>query len=82
MYFPSGDHCGSRSITELVLVKLRASPFSAGTVITSPRDVNSARAPVGEIAGDPSRLPTVTRRVRSSGKSPCTRMGTALDFRS
>ena len=37
---PSGDHAGSRSADPLELVKLRTSPFSAGTVKISPRDVD------------------------------------------
>src|ERR1035438_8283271 len=36
MVLPSGDHAGVRSMTPGVLVKLRTSPFSAGTVRTSP----------------------------------------------
>ena len=51
MLLPSGDHCGSRSITPGVLVRLRGSPFSAGTVMISPRAANTARAPLGDTAG-------------------------------
>src|SRR5438874_3850666 len=46
---PSGDHDGSRSATAGVCVRLRTSPFSAGTVKISPRASNTARAPEGEI---------------------------------
>ena len=36
-------------MTPGVEVRLRVSPFSAGTVRISPRASNSARAPVGEM---------------------------------
>ena len=51
MDLPSGDHAGVRSITPGVLVRLRTSPFSAGTVSTSPCASNTARTPVGEMRG-------------------------------
>ena len=50
MDFPLGDHPGSRSATAGVCVKLRTSPFSAGTEKISPRASNTARIPDGEIA--------------------------------
>src|SRR5664279_3990470 len=46
MLLPSGDHSGSRSITPGVFVRLRASPFSAGTVMMSPRAVFAARGDI------------------------------------
>ena len=49
MLAPSGDQDGSRSWTPGVRVRLRASPFFAGRVSTSPRYPNTARAPVGEM---------------------------------
>ena len=58
MLLPSGDHTGSRSMTAGLLVRLRGSPFSAGTVRISPRASNTARAPVGEISAFRSRLAT------------------------
>ena len=45
---PSGDQIGERSCTPVELVRLRTSPFSAGTVTISPRNSNAARTPVGE----------------------------------
>src|SRR5437879_4406939 len=45
---PSGDHAGLRSFAPGVLVRLRISPFSAGTVRISPRASNTARVPVGD----------------------------------
>ena len=49
MVLPSGLHEGSRSAAPGVLVRLRVSPFSAGTVKISPCASNAARAPVGEM---------------------------------
>ena len=49
MRVPSGDHAGDRSCAPGVFVRLRASPFSAGTVTISPRNSNTARAPVGDM---------------------------------
>ena len=48
MDFPSGDQAGLRSWTPGVIVRLRGSPFSAGTVTISPRNSKTARAPVGD----------------------------------
>ena len=50
MVLPSGLHEGSRSAVPGVLVRLRVSPFSAGTVKISPWASKTARAPVGERA--------------------------------
>ncbi len=58
--FPSGDHDGLRSITPGVSVRLRTSPFSAGTVRISPRASKSARIPVGDTRGLIRRWPTFT----------------------
>src|SRR2546429_2942635 len=60
--FPSGDHAGSRSTTAVVLVKLRMSPFSAGTVKISPRTPNTARAPVGEMSAERILLGSIFRK--------------------
>ena len=45
---PSGDHAGAARAPPVVLVRLRGSPFSAGTVTISPRNSNAARAPDGD----------------------------------
>ncbi len=55
------------------------SPFSAGTVRTSPRAVNAARLPFGERAGEASFLSTFTKRGRTSGRSPESRTGTCVE---
>ena len=60
MLWPSGDQRGSRSITPVVCVRLRGSPFSAGTVMISPRASNTARTPFGEMSAFSSRLATLT----------------------
>jgi hypothetical protein len=49
MDLPSGDHAGSRSATAGLLVMLRMSPLSVGTVKISPQASKTARAPVGDI---------------------------------
>src|SRR5690242_3131718 len=49
-YFPSGDHAGARSAEPDDWVRLRTSPFSAGTVTISPRASIAARLAVGESA--------------------------------
>src|SRR5207237_882934 len=68
--FPSGDHAGSRSTTAVVLVKLRMSPFSAGTVKISPRTPNTARAPVGEMSAERILLGSIFRKCgRTSARS-------------
>ena len=56
MLCPSGDHTGSRSITVVLLVRLRGSPLSAGTVRISPRASNTARSPVRRDIGIPQPL--------------------------
>ena len=48
MCAPSGDHTGLRSWTPEVAVRLRAFPFSAGSVRMSPLASNAARTPVGD----------------------------------
>ena len=45
---PSGDQTGERSCAAVVLVRLRTSPFSAGTVTISPRNSTATRTPEGE----------------------------------
>ena len=49
---PSGDQTGVRSAAPGVRVRLRASPFWAGTEKISPRAEKSARAPLGESEAD------------------------------
>ena len=56
MRLPSGDQAGSRSATAGLLVRLRMSPFSAGTVTISPWISKTARAPVGEMLAFRMRL--------------------------
>ena len=74
---PSGDQAGLRSITPGVLVRFRASPFSSGTVMISPRPSNTARTPLGEIDALVRRVATFTKRSRTSSRSPVTLMLTA-----
>ena len=56
-------------MTPVVFVRLRASPFSAGTERISPRASKTARAPVGE--SDPLRMrsPTFCKRGRTEAMS-------------
>src|SRR4051812_42867432 len=49
---PSGDQVPAPSRTPEELVRLRISPFSAGTEKISPRAVSRARLPVGEMDAD------------------------------
>src|SRR5256885_13888520 len=67
--FPSGDHAGQRSFAAGVLVKLRSSPFSRGTVKISPRNSIAARAPEGEIAPTRTYFFPLTKRGRVSTRS-------------
>jgi hypothetical protein len=60
MDFPSGDQTGSRSKTPGEFVRLRGSPFSAGTVRISPRASKTARAPFGEMSAFRKRFATFT----------------------
>src|SRR5712692_1620449 len=78
MYLPSGDHAGSRSATPDVFVRLRISPFFAGTVKTSPRASNRARLPLGDSVPLRIYAASLTREVRNTGKSPDTRISIAL----
>ena len=71
MDFPSGDQAGSRSTTSVVFVKLRMSPFSAGTVRISPRTPKTARAPVGEMPAKRIRCGSIFWKCgRTSARSP------------
>jgi hypothetical protein len=45
---PSGDHTGARSAASELRVRLRALPFSVGTVKISPLASMRARTPVAE----------------------------------
>ena len=78
-FWPSGDHDGSRSATAGERVRLRTSPFSAGTVRISPRASNATRLPPGDSAGAPSFFSTFAKRGRTSGKSPARRTSTGFD---
>src|SRR5215470_2791690 len=69
MDLPSGDHTGDRSCAPTVLVRLRESPFSAGTVTISPRNSNTALAPVGEIEAFRMYREPFTYRARVSTRS-------------
>ena len=62
---PSGDQAGSRSAAPGELVRLRTSPFLAGTVRISPRASKTARTPVGDRPAFCSCLPTLTNCGRS-----------------
>ena len=73
---PSGDHAGARSALPLALVRLRASPFSAGIVNTSPRASTATRRPAGEIASAVTRLVTSFHCGIIQGKSPAAEIGT------
>ena len=70
MNLPSGDQAGSRSAEPLELVRLRASPFSAGIVKISPRASTNTRLPVGEMPRFVMRLVTSSQRGIIQGKSP------------
>ena len=69
---PSGDHAGDRSCAAAVLVRLRGSPFSAGTVTISPRNSNAARAPVGDSVAPRTYFAPFTNRGRISTRSAAT----------
>ena len=45
---PSGDQRGKRSATPELRVTFSTAPYSAGTVKTSPRALNTPRFPVGD----------------------------------
>ena len=67
------------------LVRLRISPFSAGTVRISPRAPNTARKPVGEMSELEILFATFKKRVRKCGSSPEMRISTLCavpDFKS
>ena len=70
MCVPSGDQAGARSALPLLAVRLRTSPFSAGTVKISPRASNTARLPVGDSATFCTRSTTSVQWGRAQGKSP------------
>ena len=72
MDLPLGDQAGERSLTPGVFVRLRGSPFSAGTVTISPRNSNAARAPLGEIVPERTYLAPLTNRGRASTRSLAT----------
>ena len=72
MDLPSGDQAGERSWTPGVSVRLRGSPFSAGTVTISPRNSKTARAPLGETAAFRIHCEPLTKRSRSSARSVAT----------
>src|SRR5262245_37617516 len=74
MYLPSGDQAGSRSAEPLEWLRLRTSPFSAGTVKISPRDSIATRLPVGESARLDMRAVTSSQRGIIHGKSPAALM--------
>ena len=80
MRLPSGDQAGDRSAAPVVLVRLRASPFSAGTVTISPCTSKTARAPAGEIDAARMERPTRSKRGRTSGRSPASAMFTLRGF--
>ncbi len=69
MRVPSGDHSGDRSWAPGLAVRLRASPFSAGTVTISPRNSKTARAPDGEMPTLRMYSGPLTNRARVSRRS-------------
>ena len=81
MRVPSGDHTGLRSCTPLLCVRLRAVPFSAGTVKMSPRASKAARTPVGDSTALRTMLATLLNCGRAQGKSPVTSMVSRPAFR-
>ena len=74
MRVPSGDQAGARSALPELRVRLRASPFSTGTVKISPRASRATLFPVGERETAATRLLTFSQRVSAQGKSPEMRM--------
>src|SRR5258705_7253351 len=76
MDLPSGLQAGSRSALPDALVRLRASPFSAGTVKISPRASTAARLPVGDSASDDTRVVTSFHCGIIHGKAPLAVMET------
>src|SRR3974390_1877094 len=80
MYFPSGDHAGSRSADPLEWLKLRTSPFSAGMEKISPRASTARRLPVGDSARAEIRLVPSSHRGIIHGKSPAAVMLTMCDL--
>src|SRR5262245_6916058 len=77
---PSGDQAGSRSAVPGEFVRLRVSPFSAGTVRISPRASNSARLPDGDSPAFRTFFATFSIFGRTAVKSAVTRTGTGRDF--
>src|SRR6185503_4101599 len=77
---PSGDHTGPRSCAPGLWVRLRKSPFSAGTVKISPRASNATRIPVGESVALRIMLATFLNCGRAHGKSPVTSILTFCDL--
>jgi hypothetical protein len=63
---------GDRSCAATELVRLRGSPFSAGTVTISPRNSNAARAPDGDSDALRMYCGPLTKRDRSSTRSAAT----------
>ena len=74
---PSGDHAGSRSAEPLERVRLRVSPFSAGSEKISPRASTSTRLPLGEISRLVIRPATSSQCGIIHGKSPAAVMSSA-----
>src|SRR5216684_476209 len=69
---PSGDQAGERSFAPGVLVRLRSSPFSRGSVKISRRYSKAARAPDGETATLRMYFFPFTKRGRVSARSAAT----------
>src|ERR1044072_10051810 len=80
IHFPSGDQCGVSSREALELVRFLTSPFLAGTVKTSPRAPNNARAPDGESENELMNRSTLTKDGRVSVISLSTTVGTNVVF--
>ena len=69
---PSGDQAGERSLAAGVLVRFRASPFSAGTVTISPRNSNAGPHAGRRDGGVADVLAPFTKRGRVSRRSAAT----------
>jgi hypothetical protein len=77
IHLPSGDQAGSRSRAPVVRVRLRTSPFSAGTLNSSPRASTAARL----AEGDRAKPPMWSATLRNSGRIAGLSSGTSTDRR-
>ena len=80
MDFPSGDQVGAISRTPGVSVRLRAAPSLAGTVKTSPRASNTARAALGDRSTRPTLAFTSLNCGAAVSRAAPSVMGMRSDF--